>query len=602
MRDRLLAARPRTRRVCPPFTSLVAGLALAITVFGLFGAQPAAAVDNTLVSATPAPNSTIETGPTTLTLVFANQLGPTNSVAMTCGAEGQPATVISLGRAVVLADQLTLSVPVASPVGKGTCSVVWRVTDTNLQPAGTSSFSFTVATDPVSTTSTTTTTTVADQSSTTTTTTVADETATSVPAADDSSGGSGSTSGPLALFRWLGTIGVAILFGSLVVITLMWPDGVNYVITVRFLRTVWGLTLVAQTLFAGTLAADIAGSSFGSRLLPTEWGTLLDTTPGTAALIRVLAVIASAFVVLAPERALDPQQQLPAFAPPVIAVATLAFGRDGFGFIELSAGLVHGFAMAAWFGGLVLLTRVVLAGQGDSGVAHAVRSFAKFSTPMLWLTVASGAVLLFRLDSGALGASHGLVAILKGLIVSAMVFVAVAARQYVAQRLQRAPGIRPQAVARLRRVLGIEATLGVVVLAATSWLLALTPPGLAGGSQVELELGTVHIFRNTSLGAEVIVTFTERVGPNDVRIEVVEPAENLSGLAVDFLPPATSTAVGLTVDVAPLTGAGVAVLDKADGFTLPTSGTWTVVVRLGDLEVAREDVFVADDTPTTTTG
>ena len=72
--------------------------------------------------------------------------------------------------------------------------------------------------------------------------------------------------------------------------------------------------------------------------------------------------------------------------------------------------------MAVWFGGLILLTRVVLAGPGEEDLVHAVRGFARIATPALWATVVTGAMQLFRLDRGALGTSHGLVVIVKTLV------------------------------------------------------------------------------------------------------------------------------------------------------------------------------------------
>ena len=116
-------------------------------------------------------------------------------------------------------------------------------------------------------------------------------------------------------------------------------------------------------------------------------------------------MLGSLYVVMRPERTIDPATQLLALGPPGLAVVTLAFSRDEFGLIEYAAGIVHALAMAVWLGGLILLTRVVLAGPGEEDLVHAVRGFARISTPALWATVATGAILLFRLDRGHLG-SH----------------------------------------------------------------------------------------------------------------------------------------------------------------------------------------------------
>jgi hypothetical protein len=153
---------------------------------------------------------------------------------------------------------------------------------------------------------------------------------------------------------------------------------------------------------------------------------------------------------------------------------------------------------------------------------------------------------------------------------------------------------------RLRRALGIEALVGIVVIGLTSWLLALTPPGLNADSGSTLDLGAPKEFVNNAMNVDVVVAFSERVGTNDVRIEVVAPPSGLSGLTVNFIPPAGATVPGMTIDPIPLTGPGVAVLEKSDGFALSASGTWTVQVLVGGVLVSEQQVFVGGDAPVTT--
>jgi putative copper export protein/methionine-rich copper-binding protein CopC len=581
-------------------TFLVTCVAAIAALLGLTAA-PAAAVDNSLLGSTPQANATVDVSPTTLTLQFASPLGPTNNVTMTCGAEGQPAAVVTLGKPLVLADQLTLSVPVSQVVPKGVCNVVWRVTDLNLQPAGSSSFSFVIANDTVVTTTTSTTVVGAtpDAAVTATTTAETDQPDTSGAGAStgDADGTTTNSSGPLGLFRWFSNMSLGVLFGALVLIALAWPNGVEFVQTQKFLLATWLIAGVSAFLFTGALAADISGASIGSIISPTGWGALLDSAHGKAAIIRFVFVVATVYAVRNPTRVVDPGYRLQALGIPLIAVFSTAFNRPEFGPVEWLAGGVHAVAMATWFGGLVLLTRVVLVWPGEEDLVQAVRGYAKYSMPALVITVVTGVVLMFRLDRGSLGSNHGIVLIIKTLLVALMVFVGVAARQFIGtsvggRRLKRTT------VARLRRALGIEAIVGVVVLAVTSWLLALTPLGLAQRDQLVLDLGPAHRFTSTDGGVDVLVAFSEKVGLNDVRIEVTKPEENLSGLQIDFLPPSSSSVVGVTVDPAPLTGAGVAVLEKIDGLTLNSSGTWTVVVRVGTTEVARQQVFVGEELAT----
>ncbi|MBP8211271.1 MAG: CopD family protein [Ilumatobacteraceae bacterium] len=577
-------------------TTLGVAIGLAIALVGSLWAPTALAADNTLVSSTPGAGTTVDSSPTVVELKFVQPLGPDNTLTMTCGG-----VIMPLASAVVLADQLTLSASLVSAAPKGECVVAWVITDTNLQPAGSGSFTFTVANDPVVTVAPETTTVPAGDTAAPATTAAT----TSTPGA----GGSTATTeqesgsnGPLGLFRLFSNLGLAVLFGSFVLIAIAWPEGVEYILTVRFLRTTWMFTVASTYLFVGALAANQAGTGIGSALAPTGWGDLLDTTPGKAALVRMVFVAASAYAVMRPERVIDPGTQLPALLPPGIAVITMAFSRSEFSLIENATGAVHALAMAVWLGGLILLTRVVLAGPGEEDLVHAVRGFARIATPALWATVVTGAIQLFQLDRGALDTDHGLVVIVKALFVSVMVFVGVAARQFISQRVSRVDSMTAPLATRLRRALGIEALIGVLVLALTSWLLALTPPGLvADGSSGSLQLGAVHSFQNAAAGAEVTVAFSERVGANDVRIEVLSPATGLTGLTIDFIPPVNTFVNGMTINSIPLVGPGAAVLQKSDGFTLLASGTWTLIVSANGAELARQDVFVAGDSAAATT-
>lgn len=590
-----LRSLPSRRTISGKALGLAVGLAIAVG--GSLWAPTALAVDNTLVTSTPLAGATLDASPTSIELTFAQQLGPTNTLTMTCGG-----TIVPLGTVLRLApEQVRLSASLVAAAPKGECTVAWVVTDLDLQPAGSSSFTFTIANDPVATVApeTTVTTIVGD---TAVATTIVAPTSTTGVSTDVGTAETGSSRGPLALFRLMSNLGLAVLFGSLVLIAIAWPEGVEYILTVRFLRTTWIFTMVSTYLFAGALAAAQSGSGVGSALVPTGWGDLLDTTPGKAALLRLVFVAISAYAVMRPERVIDPSSQLPALVPPGIAVVTMAFSRAEFSLVENATGALHALAMAVWLGGLVLLTRVVLAGPGEEDLVHAVRGFARLATPALWITVVTGAIQLFQLDRGELGTSHGMVVIVKVLLVSVMVFVGVAARQFISQRVSRVDAMTAPLATRLRRALGIEALIGVLVLALTSWLLALTPPGLSSaGGDSSLQLGAVHRFLNTDSTVEVDVAFSERVGANDVRIQVITPATGLTGLTVDFVPPVNSFVNGMTINQIPLTGAGTAVLEKADGFNLTAAGTWTMIVSANGAVVGEQDVLVGGDTAITTT-
>ena len=74
--------------------------------------------------------------------------------------------------------------------------------------------------------------------------------------------------------------------------------------------------------------------------------------------------------------------------------------------------------MAVWLGGLILLARVVLAGPGEEDLVHAVRGFARISTPALAITILTGFIQMYRLDWGEIfTSSHGRVLFLKSIAV-----------------------------------------------------------------------------------------------------------------------------------------------------------------------------------------
>ena len=558
---------------------------LGVVVVGAFAVPRASAADNTLVSSSPAAGSTVETSPQTLQLTFANALGAANTVEVVCN--GSP---FSVGTPQVGVDGVSLTVSVPNPLPKGECVVSWLVSQPDGVGGGSSTFAFTVANDTIATLAPPVTTPAAGSTAATVSTTPP---TTSGSSGSDTAAKPGS-GGPLGLSRLLVSLGVAVLFGALVLIATAWPEGVEYILTVRFLRSAWLLTLLVAIFNTACVQAQISGKGIGSSLSPTSWSGLTDTTPGVAALARVIFVVLTGWVVQRPERVIDPSTQLPALALPGLAVATLGFSRSGgqLAVLGYAAGIAHALGMAVWLGGLILLARVVLAGPGEEDLVHAVRGFARISNPALALTILTGFVQMYRLDWGEIFTStHGRVLFLKAIAVGAMVFVGVAARQFIKDRVARVDAMTGQLAIRLRRAVGLEAMCGVVVLALTAWMLSLAPPKVAATSDNTKGLnGNVHITNDT---ADVTVRFSAVVGPNAVRVEVDKPETGVSGLAIDFNPPPGVTVPGVILNV-PLTAAGVAVLPLESGIPLGSPGVWTVSVRFGSTPIGSKTVLLTN--------
>ena len=332
----------------------------------------------------PPDGASLQTPPTQLVLTFDQPIGD-STVAVACN--GDPWAEPNIGRPQLSADQKTVTVAVNTPMPTGPCNVAWSVRQPNGDDGPSGQFGFTVLTSPTpaggSTASTTPGgSTAADDHRAGGIVVAARRRATVLDASDVSDGATW-------LGRTLSMFGLAVLFGSLVLIVVAWPEGPEYILAVRFLRSVWILTFVGTLLYVVALTAAVNQDSFGSGLSPASWLDLLDAGwAGRAAIARLVLVIASAWVVLRPERVIDPTTQLPAIAIPTLAVLTIGLSRTGgdLAILGVLMGIVHAVAMAVWLGGVVLLARVVLAGPGEEDLVQAVRGFGRISTTAIVAT------------------------------------------------------------------------------------------------------------------------------------------------------------------------------------------------------------------------
>ncbi len=387
--------------------------------------------------------------------------------------------------------------------------------------------------------------------------------------------------------RWLSYLSIGTLFGALVVIAIAWDEGVEYVLTVRFLRTIWIIAVLATVLNLACTRAVLTGDSLASSLNPGTWGDLTDDLAGLAMLGRFVLVLASAWVVFGPERVVDEATQIPSLLPPAIAVATFGFTRavDGVDLLLTPAAVIHVLAFAVWFGGLVLLWRVVLAGSGEQDLVDAVRGFGRLATPALLAVVVSGVLLTARLVGGASNlftTGYGRLLLFKTLAVAAMAFIGVINRQTVHLRLGQASVMPARTASRLRRALGSEMVAGLVVLGFTGWMVGSVPEGLpASAAGARVDITQEFELTNASGLTMVLGIGPQVVGPNDVRITVDEPASGLVELKVRF-DPLDAYVASIEIDVVPaLTGQGTLVVE---GPPFDAPGRWKATVTGRDVD------------------
>jgi copper transport protein len=551
-------------------------MALGVVAMGSLVESGVVHADAAVVSSDPADGSTIAASPTQISIVFSEALGETNTVSLDCNTQ-----LVTLGRPEIGGDGLTLTVPVPSPLPKGTCVANWLVSDTDGQPNGNGILTFNVSNDPVASTTTLDPAAATSTATTLATTTAVDPNATSTPSDVVSPTEAETGQGPLWLGRLLSVLGVAILFGSLVTIAAAWPEGVEYLVAVRFIRMIWIVALVGTVLYVAAATAAATGESFGSGLNPSNWLDLFDAgAPGIAALARLILVLGSGWVAFRPDRVIDPTTQMAALGIPALAVATMGFSRTGgdLALIGIATGILHALAMAIWIGGVVLLARVVLAGPGEEDLVHAVRGFCRISNLAIVVTVVTGLIQTVRLDGGDLfGSSHGRVLLLKTVAVAIMLFVAIKARQFVNDRLARADEMTVPMADRLRRAFGTEAALGIVAVALSAWMFALTPPNSDTGTSIDYVIEQHFEVPEGDLDVTIKLT-QDTPGLVGMEVDVNAPEANLSGLVVVFTAPPNPD-IGTISQPVPLTGKGVAVVPAAKGLPLTVPGTWQVQLQ-----------------------
>jgi len=521
---------------------------------------------NSLNSIDPADGTSLEVSPELITLSFNQELANDDvpKLSLVCNN-----LIQDVGLPKTDLDGVIVTVTINTPVPRGTCFVSWFLEDALGDTIVRGSSSFGVASDPSALTA---------ETDTTTTSPFIQVPVSPATGTDDAEQNPGGTGGALWLGRVLSTLGILVVFGSLSLISIGWPEGPEYVVTVRFLRAVWLLALLGTVLYLVAFAAEFNGSSLGSAISPSAWLDLKDAGwPGRGALLRIAFVAGSGWVAMRPERIIDPQSAMLAWGLPGAALVTVALTRvDGpaapIGFL---IGVAHVLAVAVWFGGAALVARVVLAGPGEEDLVQATRAFGRVSVPAMLVAAVTGVIQVIRLDGGELfSSSHGRVLLLKVIAVAAMLAVALAARQQVTLRLDRAHEMTVPLADRFRRAFGAEAALGVVALAFSGWMLTLTPAQVDPYASEKYIPGLEYNDPASGLEAKVFIG-PGKVGLNGLKVEVEKPAEGITNLTLRFVPPVGSNAF-IVQQAIPLTTWGTAILETADGLPFTVPGTWTL--------------------------
>lgn len=556
-----------------------------VGTFTLLAGQASAAGDNTVESSTPAAGEIITLTPTQIQLRFTQPVGGAEAVAQMGLVLACDNKITNLASPQLGSDGVTVSAALTQVLANGNCKVDWTLPDGS---AGSFTFTSNV------------------QATTTVPDTVPGVTTPTIPGLPGSEVETAPRlGGPIGLVRWLSFFFVSALFGGIVFIRLAWPEGVEYPVTERYFRQVVILAMLSLYLLMVLVSAREAGTGIGSTFSPTSWGPLLEINEGRALLLRFIAVGVMGFFAWITERVLFETYGVVTVV--VLGIIALTYGFDrvaGRGVvIGIVIAVLHMGFIATWVGSISLIWRVVLHGPGSSDLVDALRGWARVATFIMGAVVVTGVAQVARIDGISLiNSGHGRVIILKSLVVAGMIFVSASIRQFILRGMERAKSLNDKVVYRLKRPVGVELSLSIVVLATSSWLMAMRPPYVLladKGPRVAYAI-VQDLEGDDDFKVRLSVT-PGNVGANRMLIELFGPSR-IQNFTVK-LTPENPNFSGFTINV-PITRPGGALLEADSGFQLRAPGVWRVEVTgvstIGDLQVLTTQFVIADGVTVTT--
>ena len=557
-----------------------------ISVLSLTQGMARAAGDNTIASSKPAAGEVVTLAPTQLQLQFTNPIGGDAAIAamglvLTC--EGK---ITNLGPPQLAADGVTVSAALTQTLGNGSCTVTWSLPD-----GSTGSYSFTSNTQP--------------------TTTIPSDTVPNTPATIPGLPGSEVVDtaprlgGAIGLMRWITFIFVSALFGGLMFVRLLWPEGVEYGITEKYFRQVTILSIASLVLLIMLMTAQETGGGLLGSLSPTSWGPILETNEGRATIGRLVVVCGLGYFAWITERIFD--ENLAVVVTSLLAVLMISYGFDRMAGRAVVIGIIIAIAhmafVAMWVGSIALIWRVILHGPGDIDLLEALRHWSRLNAGVTVGIVVTGLAQVVRIDGISLiNSGHGRVVLTKSLVVAGLIFVSATVRVFIRHGLARANSLNERAVYRLKRPVGVELSLSVVVLALSSWMMSMRPPYvLLPDKGPTVEYAIVQNMEGEDNFRVRLSISPGNVGPNRVLVELFGP-KRIQNFVITFTP-SNPNYSGHTMYV-PLTRPGAALLNEEPGLKLLAPGTWTATVTgvttIGKIGPLSATFVIADGTTVTT--
>ena len=541
---------------------------------------------NEITSSNPVRNQIVQVQPPQIQMVFRDAITDLGNMGLTvvCGSEP-----IGIGLPQLGADSKTVSVAVTSAFTAGECLITWKLADGSQGSIPFTSQIVSETTIPL------------------TDGTPAD---TTIPAVIgevvmEATGGGPRVGGLLGLLRILEYLLVAAIFGGLLTVTLAWPEGIDYGVCLRFFRITWLLAVVTTYLIVAITAMRNSDNTFVGSLNPFGWFGVLNDAAGLIMLLRFALIIGSFWVTFQPARVFEPATQVPAITLITVLMATFAFTRIGqnVAIFTYIFGIAHVLAIGMWLGGLLLLSRAVLNAPGEADLLNAVRGFTRISTILILVSIGTGVMQVYLLDSfNIFSTGHGRLNLLKLVVVAAMAWISLMFKNFTVTRLSKETELTSKMAWRLRRAVSTELLVGILVLGLTSWMVPMQPTqARASGAQPTVPYAFRQDLKNDRF--HVIISLTpSTTGVNAMRIELLEPSR-INNFVVKLIPSEIGYA-GIAINV-PLKRRGAAIVMGDGSFTLPVAGVWSIEVSgattTGELIPLATTINITESTVASTT-
>jgi copper transport protein len=377
--------------------------------------------------------------------------------------------------------------------------------------------------------------------------------------------------------------GAALLVGGGFFVFWLWPQARE---SQRVERLMIAAVLVAGIGAVGVLLVQgpyVAGRGVGGLLDTELLGETFSTSYGRPLLLRVLAVALSVPVFGIWPRLPDGDDSGPGAVAALGNAVLLAasFSLTGHAaeasprLLAEAADALHLLAAGVWIGGLAVLVFAFLPEAAEATRARVLPLWSRTAMVAVAVVVVTGSYQGWRETrsvAALTGTGYGRLLLVKLAAVCLLLVLAAFARRSLASAVARPGG--------LRRIVELEALLGLVVLAVTSFLVA-TPPARATFAPPF----AANVQGWDSEGNRIKVAIgigSTRVGAQTIRLqawsEFGAPLVIASATGVLTRRAATTDPAGGAVRTTfSVTGPGQAV---ATGVVLPSSGEWTLTVQV----------------------